>query len=196
MKNAKTTDEYILKQSYWQNELLELRQIMRSSGLKETIKWGIPVYTHNDKNIAGMAAFKNYVAIWFYQGATLKDEKKKLVNAQEGITKALRQWRFKSPEDIEPELIRQYISEAIENEIKGNIIEPSAKSKIEIPVEITLLFHENKELKENFNKLTPFKQREFIEFISEAKRPETRKKRVDKIIPILAKGLGLNDKYR
>ena len=57
--------------------------------LLETIKWGVPVYTLNDKNVLGMGAFKSYVGIWFFQGAFLDDPQKKLINAQEGKTKAL-----------------------------------------------------------------------------------------------------------
>ncbi len=71
--------------------------------MKETIKWGAPVYTLDYKNIVGLGAFKSYVGLWFFQGALLNDEKKKLINAQEDKTKALRQWRFNSVKKIEAE---------------------------------------------------------------------------------------------
>jgi uncharacterized protein YdeI (YjbR/CyaY-like superfamily) len=196
MKSAKTAEEYILAQFQWQNELIELRKIMQSAGLVETIKWGIPVYTFKGKNIAGMASFKHYAAIWFYQGALLKDKHKKLINAQEGTTKALRQWRFKSFEEIDSRLVLEYLKEAIENEKTGHRIEPKPKSKLEMPEELEIILSENSVLTQNFTNLTPFKQREYIEFISEAKKPETRQKRIEKIIPILSEGIGLNDKYR
>lgn len=86
MKGAKTAEEYILSHPEWQNELIELRKIMLSCKLDETIKWGVPVYTFRGKNLTGLAAFKNYTGIWFYQGVLLQDKAAKLINAQEGLT--------------------------------------------------------------------------------------------------------------
>jgi len=117
MKRFKTVDEYILNNERWQSALILLRKVVRSTELEETTKWGAPAYTYNGKNIVGLGAFKSYVGIWFFQGVFLKDAKKKLINAQEGKTKALRQRRFKSDKDIEEEseLIREYVQEAISN---------------------------------------------------------------------------------
>src|SRR5512147_1848906 len=165
MKGSKTVDEYILSQEKWQGELIELRKIVKATGLEENVKWGVPVYSVNGNNVLGIASFKNYVAIWFYQGVLLKDEKRVLINAQEGTTKALRQWRFTSINEINPKLIASYIREAIANEESGNKIKPSVKKELEIPVEFLELFKENDTLKQNFEKLTPFKQREYIEYI-------------------------------
>jgi uncharacterized protein YdeI (YjbR/CyaY-like superfamily) len=85
--------------------LIVMREILCSTELKETIKWGTPVYTINDKNIVGLGSFKSYVGLWFYQGVFLKDEAGVLINATEGITKAMRQWRFNSVEEIDDRLI-------------------------------------------------------------------------------------------
>lgn len=52
--------------------------------MEENLKWGMPVYSLEGVNVAGIVAFKNYVALWFYQGVFLKDDKKVLYNAQEG----------------------------------------------------------------------------------------------------------------
>ena len=101
MKSSGTADDFILNSGKWQKALTLLRDIFLATQLNETKKWGAPVYTMEGKNIAGMAASKSYVTIWFYQGALLKDKEKKLINAQEGITKALRQWRFSSEEEIQ-----------------------------------------------------------------------------------------------
>jgi uncharacterized protein YdeI (YjbR/CyaY-like superfamily) len=68
--------------------------------MTETVKWGVPVYTIEGKNIVGIAGFKAYVGLWFFQGAMLKDKKKKLINAQDGKTKALRQCRLNSVKEI------------------------------------------------------------------------------------------------
>jgi len=96
LKRYKTPEEYIAKNKDWQQSLILLREILLSTQMRETIKWGVPVYTFEGKNIVGITAFKLYVGLWFFQGAMLKDKKKKLINAQAGKTKALRQWRLNS----------------------------------------------------------------------------------------------------
>ena len=103
MKGAKNAEEFILSNPQWQEALILLRDIFLSTGMEETIKWGVPVYTFEGKNVTGMACFKSYIGIWFYQGALLADKTQKLVNAQEGVTKALRQWRFSSIDEVIPE---------------------------------------------------------------------------------------------
>lgn len=81
-------DEYIAHKSDWSEELKQLRSIMLSTGMEETVKWGGPVYTVNEKNVCGLAGFKNHCGIWFFNGVFLKDTQSLLVNAQES-TKAL-----------------------------------------------------------------------------------------------------------
>lgn len=88
---------------------------------------GKPVYLFNKKNVVGIGGFKEYFTIWFFNGVFLKDEKKKLINAQEDKTKSLRQWRFTSKEEVNETEVLAYILEAIENEKQGKIIKPSKK---------------------------------------------------------------------
>lgn len=198
MKKAANVDEYILNSGKWQQALILLREIILLSGLNESIKWGGPVYSYETKNIVGMSAFKNYVALWFFQGALLKDKKKKLLNAQEGVTKALRQWRFASTQEIEAEAvtITEYINEAMLNQKHGLEIKPQKDKVLIIPDELIETFKKNPQLKTSFESFTRAKQREFTEYISEAKRPETKQKRLDKIVPMILDGISLNEKYR
>jgi len=196
MEYAKSVVDYLHKHPEWEKALIELISIAKSSGLEETIKWGVPTYTYQGKNVVGMAAFKGYVGLWFHQGALLKDKSKKLINAQEGTTKALRQWRFNSIDEIDRELVTSYIFEAIENQKSGKEIKPEPKAGIEIPDELEAAFDDDTKLSNKFKQFTNFKQREFIEYVAEAKREDTRQKRVEKIIPMILNGVGLNDKYR
>ena len=144
----------------------------------------------------GLGGFKSYLGIWFFNGVFMKDEAKVLVNAQEGVTKALRQWRFTSAKEIKPALIKKYVQEAIKNAKAGKEIKPEKKAAIPIPVELQNAFKKNKSMKPTFTALTPFKQREYLEYITEAKTEPTRIKRVEKITPMILAGKGLNDKYR
>jgi uncharacterized protein YdeI (YjbR/CyaY-like superfamily) len=197
MKGARNAEEFILENPGWQRELITLREIFLSTGLEETIKWGIPVYTSGADNVAGMAAFKSYVGIWFYQGALLKDETGKLIVAQEGVTKALRQWRFDSYEEIENgrDTIIAFVKESVDNFAKGKIIKPSRGSELVLPEDLNARLDVDPSLKKAFENLSLSRRRDYAEHIATAKREETRNARLEKIIPMILRGEGLNDKY-
>ena len=198
MKKPKNATAFILENEKWQDILSLLREVALSKGLGETIKWNFPVYTHKGKNIVGLGAFKDYAGIWFFQGATLKDEARHLFNAQEGKTQAMRQWRFASIEEVDVNLVKAYIEEAIQNQESGNITKPSPASKksLLIPDELQTVLKENADLKLCFEQFSLSKKREFSEYIQQAKRQETKDKRLKKVIPMILANVGLNDKYR
>lgn len=197
MKGAKTADEFILENSRWQNELILLRDVLLSTGLDETIKWGVPVYVMEGKNVAGMAAFKNYVGLWFYQGAALKDEAGRLISAQEGVTRALRQWRFGSAEEItaDREIIVKYVSESVRNLKNGVEIKPEKNAPLNLPEELLHKLEEDASLNSAFESLSLSKRRDYAEYIRTAKREGTRIARIEKIIPMIMRREGLHDKY-
>ena len=179
----------------WEEELLLLKSIIDKTELEETIKWGGPVYVYNKKNVIGIGGFKDYFTIWFFNGVFLKDEKKKLINAQEDKTKSLRQWRFTSKNDVNEKEVLEYIAEAIENEKQGKIIKPAKKE----PIVSELLQKEmdnNPALAEAFQRFSPYKQYEFLEYIETAKQEKTKLSRIEKVIPMILGNVGLNDKYR
>lgn len=180
----------------WVDELMLLREIILSTGLKEEIKWGGPIYTLEGKNILAIGGFKKFFTIWFHNGAFLKDPEKKLINATEGKTRGLRQWRFASMKDIKPALVKKYIKEAIENEKAGLKIKPEKKPLPDVPAELEAAFKKDKALKDAFALLTPGKKREYLDHLHDAKTSETRTRRVLKAIPNIKAGIGLNDKYR
>jgi uncharacterized protein YdeI (YjbR/CyaY-like superfamily) len=196
MKSYKTVNEYILNAENGKEILIVLREILLTTELRETVKWGGPIYTINDKNVVGIGSFKSYAGLWFYQGAFLKDEAGVLINATEGVTKALRQWRFSSVDEIDDELILKYVKEAIQNQKEGKEMKPDRFQPVIVPDELNQALKEDKELENCFNRFTIGKQREFTEFISSAKLTETRQARVQKVIPLILENIGLNDKYR
>ena len=197
MRTDKTNVVDILADEPWSEELLLLREIILSNKeLKEEIKWGAPLYTVNGRHVLAIGGFKNYFTIWFHHGVFLSDPNKVLVNAGEGRTRGLRQWRFASKEDIKPALVKKYINEAIQNSKDGKEIKPEKKEAIPVPAELQSAFRGDKSLKPAFQSLTPGKQREYLEYIAEAKTEATRIKRVEKIGPMIMAGKGLNDKYK
>lgn len=185
------------KNHQWETELDLLKAIIAKTTLIETNKWGGCVYVHNNKNIVGVGGFKNFFTLWFFNGVFLKDEKKHLVNANEGVTKSLRQWRFTSKEEINEKEILAYIQEAIKNEELGKIIKPEkTKETLAIPLILQKELDTDSSLEKAFLKFSPYKQREFIEYIETAKREETKITRIEKIKPMILDHIGLNDKYR
>lgn len=196
MKRYKTVDEYIEGAQHWQDELRQLRKILNTTDLEETVKWGAPCYTFDGKNVVGIGAFKSYFGLWFHQGALLSDPNKVLINAQEGKTKALRQWRIESKKEISPRLIKAYVKEAIALQKQGVEIKPARNEAVEIPAQLLAALSKNKKANAGFKSFTKGKQREFAEYIADAKREETKAKRIEKIIPMIVEGKGLNDKYR
>lgn len=195
MKMASSPEEYFAEHPEYQPILLKLRKILNTTELEEKMKWGIPTYCLKNKNVAGIGAFKGYTGLWFFNGVFLKDESNKLMNAQEGKTKGMRQWRFKSADELDEKLVLAYIMEAIDNQKQGKEVKAEKKPLI-LPDELKEALASDTELLEAFESMTLTYRREFAEHIEEAKREETKQKRLQKIIPMIKNGIGLNDKYR
>lgn len=175
--------------------LEKIRQILIKTDLEETVKWGHPTFTYQGKNILGLGIFKSYVGLWFFNGAFLSDPHQILINAQEGKTKGMRQMRFETMEAIQEDIILSYIKESIQNQKEGKKITPEKKPLV-LPDELTEALNADPALAEAFDKFTTGRKKEFAEYIQEAKRAETRLARLEKILPMIKDGIGLNDKYR
>ncbi|MEM7367045.1 MAG: YdeI/OmpD-associated family protein [Bacteroidota bacterium] len=197
MQYAKSIEEFFANSGKWHEALRLLQQTLHATNLQETLKWGIPVYTLNKKNVVGIAGFKSFVALWFYQGALLDDPAQQLINAQKGKTQALRQWRFESLEEIQLHLpmIEKYVKEAIQNQEQGREIKPQKNKPLDIPPELLERLSADTQLKSQFETLSLGRRRDYAEYISEAKREQTKQKRLEKIIPMILEGVGLNDRY-
>ena len=196
MKKITSVEEYIELHPNWSELLMVLRELILKTPLKETIKWNCPTYTLNGKNVVGLGAFKHHAGLWFFQGVFLEDKSKKLVNAQEGKTKALRQWRFDSNEIEDVLLVESYLLEAIENQKLGKEVKIERSKKVVLHELLLEHINANPEFKLAFEKLSPGKQREYTTYISEAKRDVTQQKRLVKRIPMINAGQGLHDKYK
>ena len=183
------------KTNQWGEELALLRAIIEKIELVETTKWGGEIYTINNKNVLGIGGFKNYFTIWFWNGVFLKDEAKVLVNANEGVTKGLRQWRFTSAADVNEKLVSHYIHEAIANEKAGLSIKPEKKEAMQCEFFESEL-KKDKKLNAAFEQFSLYKQKEFWELMATAKQEKTKITRLEKIKPMIMEGRGLNDKYR
>jgi len=198
MKYPKSIEEFFARDSNYKKEIRQLRAICQSTELEEKLKWGMPVYCINNKNVVGINAFKNHFALWFYQGVFLRDELKILTNAQEGKTKAMRHWKMTSAKDIKKRQILAYIKEAIANQKAGKVVKaakPKAKS-VKPTGLIKTALESNKKLKASFEKLTSSKQNEYVDYIVSAKQEKTKLSRLEKIKPMIMKGVGLSELWK
>lgn len=191
-------EAYYAKEHQFKGAINHLRELASKTNAIETVKWGSPVYTTDGKNVFWIARFKNHFGLGFFNGIFLKDPKNILVNVQEGKTQAMRHWKFKSTEEIDDATVIAYMNEAIENQLKGMKLVPAKKekTKLVIPEQLQQALSKESEAQSAFDVLSPYKQKEYAEYITTAKQDKTKLSRLDKIIPMIREGKGLNDKYR
>ena len=182
------------KSTKWQEAYQELREIALSFDLSEELKWGCPCYTIGKSNIFLIHGFKDYCAILFMQGALLKDTKNMLIQQTENVQSA-RQIRFSNVEEIlkSKSTVMAYIIEAIELDKAGLKVELKKTTEFTMPDEFQSALNEMSDLKIAFEKLTPGRQRGYLLYFSSAKQSKTRKERIEKYIPKILDGKGLDD---
>ena len=187
-------DEYLGKAKKWQEELIKLRQIILDCQLTEELKWKVPCYTFQNNNVVLIHSFKEYCAIAFFKGALLNDTNGILIQQTEN-SQSGRQIRFTSVQEIiDMELVlKAYIYEAIEVEKAGLKVEFKKASEFNIPEEFQQKIEENIDLKAAFEALTPGRQKAYFLHFSAPKQSKTRESRIEKCIPQILKGKGLND---
>jgi len=181
------------KVNSWRSEIGKLRKILLDFPLNEELKWKIPCYTHNKRNIVLLSAFKEYCALSFTNGALLKDKYKLLIKPGDH-SQATRQLRFTSVKEIVDKqvAIKDYINQAIKTAQEGKKV-VFKKSPEPIPAELAKTFNHSPALKAAFESLTPGRQRAYILFISSAKQAKTRIARIEKYTQKIFDGKGIND---
>lgn len=187
-------DFYFEKEEKWKAELEQLRAIVLDCHLAEELKWGVPCYTFEKANIVLIHTFKDYCALLFFKGALMKDPDKILIQQTENV-QAARQVRFTSIKEIESkkEVLKKYIYEAAEIEKAGLKVELKKVSEFEIAQEFQVKLDSDPDLKKAFYSLTPGRQRAYLLHFSQPKQSKTREARVEKNIPNILSGKGLND---
>jgi len=185
-------DFYFNKAGKWQKEIEKLRTICLDCGLNEELKWGTPCYTFEKSNIVLIHVFKEYCALLFFKGALLKDPQGILVQQTENV-QAARQIRFTSVRDIHKKILKDYIYRAVEAEEAGLKVSLKKTSEFTIPDEFQDQLDKKTALKKAFYALTPGRQRGYILHFSSAKQSKTRVARIEKYIPHILDGKGLDD---
>ena len=187
-------DFYFNKTKNWQEEIKQLRMVILDCRLTEELKWGVPCYTFQKRNIVLIHVFKEYCALLFFKGALLKDANDILIQQTENV-QAARQIRFTNIREIMKmeKTLKAYIYEAIEVEEAGLKVKLKKTSEFKVPEEFKNKLGEKPALKTAFEALTPGRQRAYIFYFSQPKQSKTRESRVEKSIPQILDGKGLND---
>ena len=192
-KNPKV-DWFFTKATKWQEEYEQLRKIVLDCGLTEELKWGCPCYSLQGANVVLIHGFKEYCALLFMKGALLGDAGGILIRQTENVQSA-RQVRFTNLKEITKmkTTLKAYIHEAIEVEKAGLKVALKKTAEYKMPEELETKLKENPALKAAFNALTPGRQRGYMYYISQPKLSKTREARVEKYIPHILSGKGVDD---
>ena len=192
--NSKVVDRFLDKAKKWKQEMKLLREICLDCSLTEEFKWMHPCYTFQGKNVVLIHGFKEYCALLFHKGVLLKDTNNILIQQTENVQSA-RQIRFTSLQEIIDlkSTIKAYIFEAMEVEKAGLEVPMKKTSEFKIPDEFKVALDNDPDLKAAFQGLTPGRQRGYLLYFSQAKQSTTRTSRVEKYIPKILQGKGLND---
>jgi len=187
-------DFYFNKDNKWQKEIRALRKIILECGLVEELKWGCPCYTFEKSYIVLIHVFKEYCAVLFFKGALLNDSAGILIQQTKNV-QAARQARFTSVEEISEvkKKLTTYIYEAIEVEKAGLKVPLKKTAAFKMAEEFKKKLAKSAALKTAFTSLTPGRQRGYLLHFSQPKQSKTRESRIEKCIPKIFSGKGLND---
>ncbi|PSK91686.1 YdeI/OmpD-associated family protein [Taibaiella chishuiensis] len=187
-------DWYFEKEEQWKDEIAELRKIVLDCGLTEELKWGCPCYTHGQGNIVLIHVFKTYCALLFFKGALLQDGKQILIQQTANVQSA-RQARFTSVREVtgKAAVLKKYIYEAIAVEEAGLKVALKKTEDYPVPEEFQQALQEHAGLKTAFEALTPGRQKAYLFYFAQAKQAKTRMARIEKYLPLILAGKGLND---
>lgn len=187
-------DWFFNKAKQWAEEYAKLRILMLDCGLTEELKWGCPCYTFEKRNIVLIHGFKEYCALLFFKGALLKDAAGILIQQTENVQSA-RQVRFTSLREIARmrTTLKSYAKEAMAVEKAGLKVTLKRTSEFKMPDEFQTKLAEVVGLKKAFGALTPGRQRAYLLYFASPKQSKTRAARIEKSVPQILKGKGLND---
>jgi len=185
---------YFEKAGKWKAEVEKLRSLVLETGLTEDLKWGCPCYTLGKANVVLIHDFKEYCALLFFKGALLQNEDGLLIQQTENVQSA-RQMRFVNFQEVTDReaIIKARIFEAIEVEKAGLKVELKKTKDFEVPEEFQAVMDENPEIQTAFEALTPGRQRAYLFHFGQAKQSKTREARIEKFIPKILEGKGLDD---
>jgi uncharacterized protein YdeI (YjbR/CyaY-like superfamily) len=193
-KTNPKVDGFLKNAKKWRKEFEKLRTIVLDCPLTEELKWGVPCYAFQKKNVVLIHGFNEYCALLFFKGVLLKDAKGILIQQTENVQSS-RQIRFTSVREIVAieSILKAYLQEAIEVEQSGLKVTYKKPKEFAIPEEWQNKLDEMPALKTAFEALTPGRQRGYLLHFAAPKQAKTRQSRIEKCVQQILDGKGLND---
>jgi uncharacterized protein YdeI (YjbR/CyaY-like superfamily) len=190
-------DAYIAKSADFAKPILKhLRKVVHAGcpQVQETIKWSMPHFDYKGV-MCGMAAFKEHCAFGFWKADLIFDREKQAEKKGMGSFGCI-----KSLKDLPAEqtLIGYVKKAAALNEAGIKVpgrTQPKKRKPLPIPDDLTAALNKNAKARKIFEGFTSSHRREYVEWITEAKRDETRKQRLATALKWLAEGKARNWKY-
>lgn len=192
-KQNPKVDAFLSRAKRWQGEMQKLRSILLDCGLDEHLKWGKPCFMFEEKNVAIIQPFKEHCSLLFFKGALLKDSHGLLRSQGDNTQSALR-LEFTSEAQVKKSVVKSYVKQAIAVQKAGLTVDFKAKRELELPEELTRILNKDRKLAKAFNALTPGRQRAYVLYFTGAKQSKTRTARIEKSVPKILAGKGMNDR--
>ena len=186
-------DAFVSRAKKWPGEIQKLRSILLDCGLDEELKWGKPCFMIEGSNVAIIQPFKAHCSLMFFKGALLRDTYGLLRSQGENTQSALR-LEFTTEAAINKTVVASYVKQAIAVEKAGLAVEFKAKLELELPVELRQRLEKDRPLAKAFQALTPGRRRAYVLHFTGAKQSTTRTARIEKCVPRILAGKGMNDR--
>ncbi len=186
-------DAFVSRAKLWQGEISKLRKILLDCGLDEDLKWGKPCFAFEGSNVAIIQPFKEHCSLLFFKGVLLEDTHGKLRSQGDNTQSALR-LEFTRESEVKKTVVKSYVEQAIAVEKAGLEVDFKAKRELELPDELARMLRTDPKLAEAFHGLTPGRQRGYVLHFTGAKQSKTRTARIEKCIPKILAGKGMNDR--
>ena len=190
-------DAYIARSAGFAHPILEhLRAIVHEAcpDAEETLKWSLPHFMYHGGQLCGMAAFQQHCTFGFRKGALVLDDQGRRAD------EAMGQFgRITSVRDLPPKrVLARYVKKAMALHDEGVKVPRTAVVKrkpLPVPADLAAGLKRNARARATFAALAPSHRREYIEWITEAKRDETRARRLATTLEWLAQGRSRNWKH-
>ncbi len=191
---------YISEQPEWQRKLLvRVRQLAHAADdqIEETWRWNGPHFDR-DGILIGMHAFKTCVSVWFHKGALLKDPQGLFKLTEKDAERGIRKYKIHEGETIDEKAFTDLVKQAIKLNQAGTKLgdaKPASKALV-VPPELDSGLKKDEKAAAHWEKFSYSHRKEYVEWITDAKQEETRKRRIAKALEMIREGQGKNDAYR
>jgi len=191
---------YIADQPEWQRKVLvRMRQLIHTAdeAIEENWRWNSPAFDH-DGIMVGIHGFKHHVAAWFHKGAVLKDTHGLFEKLEKGEDKGTRSYKIQEGEVLDEKAFVDLVKQAVKlnkSGVKLHEVRPARKALV-VPGELEGVLKKDEEAWEHWEKFSYSHKKEYVEWITDAKQDETRKRRIAQALEMIREGLSKEHKHQ